>query len=204
MTRASRKNRRRKKAGITADPMALAPVPKRQPNGQKRRTGEPPATATVEAARMRHCAVAQDDALDPVLGTDMGRCIRALADSDERRLLIDTWGALSAARRNYKLRIIGQTGEPQNAALPMIHDVMETDPSLTVDLRTAEERDRAAIRAWRAWAEAIAALPLPGLKWAIRGALDGFLGEGRLWADGAPTSTGRAAVHALRKICEMC
>lgn len=197
-----RKHRAREsKTMPLVDELALAPVPRRQPNGQKRRNNDDP-QAVARASRQRHCSVAEADALDPILGTDMGRCIRALTSGDDRRELVEAWAALSAARRNYRMRIIGQTGEPQNAALPLIHDAMETDPSLTVDLRTAEERDNAAIRAWDAWSAAIQSLPFPQMKWAIRGALDGFLGEGRLWLDGEPTATGRVAVHALRKMCE--
>lgn len=46
------------------DLIAIAPqIPKRQPNGQKRRNDDP--RKVVKLARTRHCAVAADDALDP-------------------------------------------------------------------------------------------------------------------------------------------
>lgn len=202
MSKADRKKRRAResKDKPEASPMALAPIPRRQPNGQKRRNDDPLAVAKV--ARVRHCAVEATDALDPILGTDMGKCIRALTSGEDRRALVEAWAAISAARRNYLLRIIGKTGEPQNSAMPLIHEAIETDQSLTVDLRSAEERDRAAIRAWDAWSAAIQSLPVPQMKWAIRGALDGFLGEGKLWADSEPTAIGRTAVTALHKMCE--
>lgn len=196
MTRASRKNRARKAQGI--DPHALASIPKRQPNGQKRRADD--ARAVAKAARVTHCAVAPDDALDPILATDMGRCIAKLATGDDRRALEDAWHAISAAHRNYRQRYLGTTGDPQAAALPMLAEPTETDPSLRVDLRTPGERDDAAKRAWVEWQARINALPL-GLRWAIRGALEGFIGEGRLW-DRGPTATGSAAVQALRIMCQ--
>lgn len=193
-----RKSRKRalakKRESIGVD---LAPTPKRQPDGRIRPVSDDP-QRTARNARQRHCAVTADDALDPALGTDMGRCIRALHDGEERAQLLDAWGALCAARRNFLMRQIGVTGDPQCAASPMIHETVETDPSLRVDLRTAAERDEAARRAWEAWEVRVKALPYPQMRWAIRGALNGFLGDGRLWKDGAPTATGRAAVMALR------
>jgi len=44
--------------------------------------------------------------------------------------------------------------------------------------------------------------PTPLHKWALRGALDGFMGEATLWRDCQPTDKGRAAVDALRKVGE--
>lgn len=137
-------------------------------------------------------------ARQPICGTDMGLCIRALTKGDERAALADAWATLSAAHRNYRLLIIGQTGDPQGAAIPMLPEPMETDPSLRVDLRTHEQRIEAAKRAWHEWWTKIKALPVPNLRWAINGALDGFMGDGALWRDRQPTATGKAAVQALR------
>jgi len=36
------------------------------------------------------------------------------------------------------------------------------------------------------------------MKWALRGALDGFMGDGSLWRDTLPTASGVAAVRALK------
>lgn len=182
----------------------LAKTVKRQPNGQKRRNED--ARKVVRAARARHAGVAADDALDPLLATDLGKCIRALAvdtkEDQERTRLGKAWHAISASRRNFRMLVIGQTGDPQNAALPLIHETIETDPSMTVDHRTPDERVEAAIKSWGEWDQRIKALPVPQLRWAIRGALDGFMGEVGLWNKGKPTATGRAAVTALRKMCE--
>ena len=162
---------------------------------QGRRTDLQDGPPPIHAARARRCPLDSASALHE---SDMGRCILALSAGDERAALADTWAALSAARRNYRMRIIGQTGEPQGSASPMITEAMETDPSMRIDLRTAEERDKAAIIAWGAWQADIKRLPAPQMIWAIRGALDGFMGEGRLWAGGKPTASGVIAVAAIK------
>jgi hypothetical protein len=130
----------------------------------------------------------------------MGRCILALSTGDDRATLTEAWAAISASRRNFKTRIIGQTGDPKCATSPMMPDAMQTDQSLRVDLRTQEEKDRAATVSWAEWQRRIDALPMPQLKWALRGALDGFLGEAVLWRDQAPTGQGKLAVGALRRV----
>jgi len=135
----------------------------------------------------------------------MGRCILALTPppdekQDERRQIADTWASMSTALRNYRTRIIGLTGDPQGAAIAMVPDKMETDQSYRVDLRTADERDRAAKAVWQAWETRIKALPAPQMIWALRGALYGFMGDAVLWRDGAPTTHGVAAVAALRAL----
>jgi hypothetical protein len=152
--------------------------------------GPPP----IFAARARRLAI---DPTSELQETDMGRCILALSEGDKRQSLQGVWYAVSAAHRNFRMRIIGQTGDPKNAATPMMTDAMETDPGLRVDLRTAEERDAAARRAWAEWEAKIAALPVPMHKWALRAALKGFMGDDALWRDGKPTPAGVAAVHAL-------
>lgn len=157
--------------------------------------------ATVTAARQRHSGIADPkDARQPLAGTDMGLCIDRLAAAVERADLADAWAGLSAAHRTYRQLIIGTTGDPQAAAIPMLPEPMQTDQSLRVDLRSEERRIADARRAWAEWQDLITALPVPSLRWAIRGALDGFLGDGTLWRDQAPTTAGKTAVQALRLI----
>jgi hypothetical protein len=180
-------------------------LPKSQPAPhQGPQVGRPPKEdpmATVTAARQRRTGIADEaDARQPICGDDMGLCIRELTTGDDRALLVNTWAALSASHRNYRMLIIGSSGSPQGAAIPMIPDAMETDPSLRVDLRTQEQRIESAKRAWLDWKSKIDALPVPSLRWAISGALDGFMGEGALWVDRKPTDTGRTAVQALRMV----
>jgi len=166
--------------------------------GQGKRTdleqsGPPP----ILAARKALCTV---DPTSPLNESDMGRCILALSKGDDRATLTEAWAAISASRRNFKTRIIGQTGDPKCATTPMMPEAMQTDQSLRVDLRTQDQKDRAATVSWEDWQHRIEALPMPQLKWALRGALDGFLGDGVLWRDQAPTGQGKMAVHALRVV----
>ncbi len=195
----SKSQRRRAKRGKTISlpggEAVAAPVVKgqRPPKDDPRRT--------VIHARIRRTGILDPaEARQPICGDDMGLCIRALAIGDDRAALVNAWAALSACHRNYRLLIIGQTGTPQGAAIPMISEPMETDQSLRVDLRDHNTRVEAAKRAWEAWEGKIRSLPTPNLKWALSGALSGFLGDGALWREQAPTTTGKAAVQALRLV----
>ena len=138
----------------------------------------------------------------PMLGTDAGRCIAAMhPQADVQAKLWDIWQAVCAARNTYRTRILGMTGQPKGASIGFIPDKLETDPSMTVDLRTAEERDQAAKRGDLYWASLIAKLPTANHKWALQPALDET--EGALWRDAQPTSKGRLAVAALVMIMGM-
>lgn len=202
MTSKAQRKRRKKAAQITMP--GGESLPQRPTGRDRRHTNQPEdAMQTVTIARQRKTGISDpQDARQPICGTDMGLCIRHLSTGDDRAALVNAWAALSAAHRNYRLLIIGQTGDPQGAAIPMLSDPMETDPSLRVDLRTHEQREEAARRAWHDWWGRIKALPVPNLRWAISGALDGFLGDGTLWRDRKPTATGSAAVQALRMLLD--
>ena len=152
-------------------------------------------------ARMMDSRAVMQAANLAVLGHDLGKCINALSTGDEQSKLIDTWETLSASHRNYRMRYIGQTGDPKGASIGMVPDRTETDQSLRVDLRTPEEKAEQAKASWAAWEAKINALPSPQLKWAIRGVLQGFMGEATLWRDQAPATAGRVAVAALRRLC---
>jgi hypothetical protein len=195
MTSKAARRRRAKHSGMTLPGGEVA-----APTGPQR--GRPPKEdpmATVIAARMRRSGITDPaEARQPICGTDMGLCIRALATGQDRADLENAWAALSAAHRNFRMLVIGQTGDPQGAAIPMIPEPMETDQSLRVDLRSHEARVEAAKRLWEAWSAKIRGLTTPSAQWAIRGALMGFLGDGKLWRDQTPTTEGRLAVIALR------
>lgn len=157
--------------------------------------------ATVTAARIRHSGIADPkEAIQPLCGDHMGLCVRALSVGEDRTALANAWAALSAAHRNWRMLYVGQTGNPQGAAIAMVPDPMETDPSLRIDLRSQEARVEAAKRAWEAWEGKIRGLGAPNARWALLGALRGFLGDGALWKDQAPTMTGRVAVAALAQL----
>jgi hypothetical protein len=132
----------------------------------------------------------------------MGLCIHALTKGQDRADLANAWEAISTAHRTYRMLIIGRTGDPQGAAIQMLPEPLETNQSLRIDLRTHEQRVDAAKRQWHEWWNKVKALPVPNLRWAITGALDGFMGEGSLWRDQSPTPTGRVAVQALRMMLD--
>jgi hypothetical protein len=112
--------------------------------------------------------------------------------------LWEVWGAITSARANYRIRILGTSGNPQGAAIAMVPEPMQTDQSHSVDIRTAEERDISARRAMAYWDGLLSKLPAPQLKWALRAALDE--GAGALWRDGKPTARGQTAVQALEML----
>ena len=175
-------------------------IPQRPTGRDRRHTNQPEDARRVASEARKRVSGIPDakEAIQPLCGHPMGLCIRALTTGQERADLAQAWEAISAAHRTYRMLIIGQTGDPQGAAIQMLPEPMQTDQSLRVDLRTAEQREEAARRAWFDWWDKIKALPVPNLRWAISGALDGFLGDERLWRDQAPTTTGRVAVQALR------
>lgn len=189
---------RRKAAAVSLAGQPAAEQIQRQPDGRVK-PEDPRKTALT--ARARNAGIENwRDAARQILSTDMGLCINALAKGDELADLSEAWAAISAAWRNHRLLVTGSTGDPQGAAIAMVPDKMETDPSLRVDLRTHDERVTAAKAAKAAWDAKIKALPVPNMRWALRGALEGFMGEARLWRDRQPTNEGRLAVEALRRV----
>lgn len=203
-SKAERKRRVRRRAQTITLPGGEA-VQQRATGRDRRHTNQPEdAMQTVTIARQRKTGDGDaKDARQPICGTDIGLCIRHLAKGDDRTRLVNAWEAISAAHRNYRMMVIGQTGNPQGAAIPMLPEPMQTDQGLRVDLRTQEQRIEAARQAWGKWSAKIKALPVPNLRWAISGALDGFFGDGALWMNQAPTPTGSVAVQALRMMVDM-
>lgn len=203
MSKADRHKKRAKHKAAWANAVQLAPVPRLKARGRARMAeirADPEAQAVVVAARMARGAPDADAARDPLQGDDMGRCIIALTGQDERRAITEAWAAMSAAWHNYCTRILGRSTGPQGAAIAIIPERMQADPSFRIDPRTADERDAAAKKAWAAWHGRISILPTPMHRWALRGALQGFIGDESLWRDREPTSNGRLAVAALRML----
>ena len=153
-------------------------------------------------ARVRALGVESVEAASsPLCGSEIGLCIRAMHPGhDVQARLWDVWQAMSAARRQWRMRYLGQTGDPQGAAIAMIPDTMQTDQGLTVDLRSPEERDNAAKTGEAYWSKQIAAVPVPQMQMALRSAIDGF--GAVLWHGGKPTANGRNAVLALERISD--
>ena len=182
----------------------------REPNGRAQRpTVAEQADAATEAAAIARLRIlgapdspeARKAALSPLCGDPLGMCIVRLAPDPRRQMdLWSVWQAMSQAKRNWQQRIIGANPNPQSAAIAMLSDPMQTDDSHTIDTRTAEERDRGAIRAWDYWLALLMELP-PAERHALRGHLDGY--GLPLWENARPTRVGIAAVVGLRAIAAM-
>lgn len=197
MTKARTKGRKRRERKIT---LPGGQSVAHRPTGRDRsHTNQPKEDAALVAlaarARLTGCTI--EEARDILASDDMGRCIRAMRpDSADRRDLLNTWQAISAAWHNYATRCLSITPGAQAAALPMLPEPMQTDPSLRVDIRSGPEKDEAARRAWFGWLEAFMDLPADQ-RHAVRGHLQGYAGA--IWdADRLrPTMTGALAVKAL-------
>lgn len=164
----------------------------------------PQKTALEARCRIAGCPTTREalDALRaPLWGCDVGRCIADMTGREEQARLWQVWCTMTAARRNWLQRSIGLTGDPANSNLPMLPEPMETDPGLTVDLRTAEERDRDARNADAYWSGLV-----DGVQWFVarvhlRLAVSGM--GGPWWQEGKPTAKGKAMVRGLREVADM-
>lgn len=133
---------------------------------------------------------------DDFCGSQIGFVMKAKCSNDEAKRLWQMFRAWCAAEDQYRRRYLGQSEHPKGAAIAMVPDRMETDTGHSVDLRTAEQRDRDAVRAWMQWQGHLGRLGK-----ADRLALqDMRLERVDLWRDKAPTSRGLAALEALRAL----
>ena len=200
MPRRRKKAQSRRRVSLAHGETAPNPATK----GDRRREAAEPADAPALNARTRIFEWHKDlgprpDPKEPLAGSQAGLCILALGKGGDG--LKDVWGAISASRRAYLTRYVGATGEPQCATAPVLSESMQTDQSLRIDLRTPEERDRAASQGWKHWQALLASLPAPQMKWAIDAALGDSINPeaGRLWGrNGLPTANGKTFVAALR------
>jgi hypothetical protein len=129
---------------------------------------------------------------------DMSRCIRQLASDAQRgRDVLGVWHSLNAAWHTYSIRCLGIPPTPQAAALPMLPEAMQTDPTVRADPRTHDERDAAANDRWLEWIDLLMHRLTAPQRHAVRGALHGY--GAQLWnADTLrPTNEGILAVQAL-------
>jgi hypothetical protein len=182
----------------------------REPNGRAQRptvaeqadsATETAATARLRILGTRDSPEARKAALSPLCGDPLGLCLVRLMPDPRRQMdLWGVWHAMSQAKRNWQQRITGTNPNPQSAAIAMLPDAMQTDDAHSIDTRTAEERDRGAIRAWDYWLALLMDLP-PAERHALRGHLDGY--GLPLWAEARPTRAGIAAVAGLKAVAAM-
>ena len=203
MTKGTSKAQRRKKARRAVSLANGESAPNRDNLGG--RPVQEDAANVMLRARCNRYGITGKDAMQraksPIFGSDVGACIErfigpALGD------VFYAWDGISRSHANYKTRIIGQTGNPQSSAIAYVSEPMQSDTGHTIDTRSPEERDIAAIRSWDHWEAAINMLPAPQFKWAIRSALGGGFGGVEVWRDKQPTTTGRVVVQALAMLAQ--
>jgi len=190
---------RAKKAGLPD----LAEVPKKQPNGRKRRPkghiGEKNPEKTVLTARARQSGKSPKDIGEmraTAYGEAAGMAIYAIHGGDTAKRLWDGYTALSGAYKRY-LSICLQSGvDAKTAKIEMMPERFEASASDTPDMRSEDERHRAAANAWHGWRNTLNELPL-GHSAAIYAALHGW---GDLMDGGQITAQGRRFVSAMEKL----
>lgn len=198
--------KRRKKARITLPGCGLAPVPRRtaQPRnreGRFTRPEEDPRRQVLDARCARFGldpnARNREIVKSPWMGCDMGFVIETRCGDQEAAKLWDVFSRWSRAEATYRARYLGRGEQPAGAALQMVPERIETDPSATVDARTADERDRDAVSSWMRWRGFLGHMSAD-MQTLLHGARRG---DGPpLWLDQKPTPTGLVALEALRHL----
>lgn len=143
-----------KPAGIPS----LAPIKPGRANPRDRRGTNKPddAPRVALASRIHHFsdAPATKDERDRARAQHMGCHIGWIMQREmpkEVPRLWRTWQAWCQAEETYMVRIIGAVAHPKGASIAVIPEKIETDTGHSVDLRTADERDRDAVKAWMRW-----------------------------------------------------
>lgn len=191
--------------GALASAFGLNVKMKRKAQGRKRMAEIVQAvdeTKSVIDARRRVLQLVKCDALSVMCEHPIGLCIMALHPADDQRAkLWNIWEDMSAARRRWRLRILGQTGTPKGSSIAVVAEELVADEmaeAQKADDRSDADKDLAAKQAEAYWHAEIAAVAWPQQRSALRSAVDGFGGD--LWQDGKPSGAGRAAVVALEVI----
>lgn len=190
------KGDRRKKPKLPS----VAPTPRPRSRGRQRmREIEYEAREPVVAARRRQVpGLDAKAALDPLCGSGVGRCIRAIAR--EPKQLHTTWLDYGQAVLQYRRCYIGQTGLPMAQRVEMMRERFEVPEGHSVDTRTEEERARAAVTRYMAWQGYLMRLSREDMRRIVE-SLDA---EDELyWRDGDATVTGELLVRALERLARV-
>lgn len=158
-TKAKRLAVKRQRAMEAAGLPELAPIKRR--GGQPREGGrfvkvnEDPREAALNV-RCKRFGVPQDRQGRAIVSgqhmcCDLGFVIESRCGNADVARLWDVFHRWTRAEVVYRVRYLGQGDAPASAALMMVHDRVETDPSATVDARAPDERDRDAVNGWMRW-----------------------------------------------------
>jgi len=135
-------------------------------------------------------------------GTEAGSPIgmvmlRMCASADEVARLWAVWQGFCAAEQSYRLRYLGQSGNPKGASIVMVPDHVEADKHHTIDARTNDQKDRDAVDNWMRWRGYLGHLDRM-MQGALHCAERGERPD--LWEDRAPTEAGIFALTAVRAL----
>jgi len=199
------KRRARKLAGVD-----LAEVPRPKSRGGKRMRelsldGHKGVMKAVIDARLRQSGMADTREnrkavsaphMGYKIGLVMNHAITGPGKRDKITKLWRTFDDWSAAESAYRRRYVGQSEYANNAALQMLPERFEADTSHTVDLRSDEEKDRAAINGWKHWQGLLGHLDRSMLV-ALH---DARLERAELFKDQKPTPRGMYALESLKAL----
>lgn len=197
----SKAAKRRAKANMPA----LAKVPKRETKARGRarmeqisQESQQEAQSTVLEARARQMGKPAKEARNmntERLSEGAGQAIDIICEPEDAKRLWSHWTALTGAEDRYH-RSIGMSINAKTAKLEMTPETFETRSDDRPDLRTEEERDRDAERAWDTWKSHLAKLPTHSSMAIIIAMRDwATLAEG-----GQITPAGRRFVDAMERL----
>jgi len=198
------KRRAKKLAGV-AD---IAETPKREANGCfanriRQQTDDPQKTAL--QARVRQSGgedtkEGRSAVSAPHMGCQMGLVMdHAIAGDVKRDTITALWRTFSDWRMveaSFKWRYLGQSEYAKTASIQMMPERFEADASHTVDLRSEEEKDQAAISVWKHWQGLLGHLDRNML--AVLN--DARLDRATLFRGGKPTRRGIYALESLKAL----
>lgn len=137
---------------------------------------------------------------DQMAGDPAGHAIiLAETNIDARKRLWDTFVKLDTAHAAYHGRIIGQRRFPKTAKIEMLPERFETGADEPMDYRSQEEREAAAIAAWRAQTALMYRLPVHD-RMSLH---DGLWLRGDMVIGGKVTAMGAAFVAAVRAMADL-
>lgn len=143
----------KKRAKKAAQEFALAATPRRNAvgrtrAGQIRHERREDVQSTALNARARQMGADKADMAEPMLSEDAGRCLWVSCHPDEARRLWGHYVRMTAAEARYH-RSLGKSIHAKAAKIEAMQERFETSADdAPPDLRSQEERDRAAASAW--------------------------------------------------------
>lgn len=136
----------------------LEGVPRKQPNGRKRRqrgqVAESDPQRTVLDARARHMGIKKTDARElkvAALSEPAGQAIYAALSGDEARKAWDAYAGFTASEARYHARYTGLRLHAKTAKIEMAPERFEAREDDYVDLRSEDQKDRRAANDWAKW-----------------------------------------------------